>query len=160
MAYGVSFIGTFRWGTHTGRLRLQCQLSRGRQCTAHGGPGARSARPCRGIALVACSHDVRCGHRFFLCVVTVHACLFFSCVFTWQWHTLNIQQNPSHYSFMRHLGAGSIAYLQENVGGRLWYNTAVRCIASALEGNKAVMNIVVIDVCRFRWALPNPPNAQ
>jgi translocator assembly and maintenance protein 41 len=41
------------------------------------------------------------------------------------WHSLNLRQNPSHYSSLRYLGVNSITSLQERVGGRIYYNPDV-----------------------------------
>ncbi|TPX48791.1 phosphatidate cytidylyltransferase [Synchytrium endobioticum] len=41
------------------------------------------------------------------------------------WHSLNIRQNPQHYSFLSAFGSRSIAILQERVGAGLYYNPDV-----------------------------------
>lgn len=43
----------------------------------------------------------------------------------YQWHSQNILQNPSHYSFMRHLGSNFIARFQEHYGARVYCNTLI-----------------------------------
>ncbi|EPY54120.1 matrix protein import protein [Schizosaccharomyces cryophilus OY26] len=43
-----------------------------------------------------------------------------------RWHELNIQQNPSHYSFLKYLGPKIIANVQDNYGANIYYNTQVR----------------------------------
>lgn len=42
------------------------------------------------------------------------------------WHAENLKRNPRHYSFMRFLGAGRIAYYQTQYPARVYYNTLVR----------------------------------
>jgi translocator assembly and maintenance protein 41 len=43
----------------------------------------------------------------------------------YQWHSQNILQNPSHYSFMRHLGSNFVARYQEKYGARVYCNTLI-----------------------------------
>ncbi|MEE6501609.1 hypothetical protein FKM82_004272 [Ascaphus truei] len=43
------------------------------------------------------------------------------------WHTMNIMQNRSHYSFMKYLGPKKITQLQKNYGAGVYYNTLVPC---------------------------------
>lgn len=43
----------------------------------------------------------------------------------YQWHTQNILQNPSHYSFVRHLGSNFVARFQENYCARVFCNTLI-----------------------------------
>lgn len=50
------------------------------------------------------------------------------------WHALNIQQNPHHYSSLRHLGSGAVSLLQEKVGAGVYFNPYV-------EVNKMVKSI-------------------
>ena len=41
------------------------------------------------------------------------------------WHSLNLRQNPSHYSHLRLFGAKTVTDVQEYIGGRIYYNTDV-----------------------------------
>lgn len=43
----------------------------------------------------------------------------------YQWHAQNVLQNPSHYSFMRHLGSNIIAQFQENYAAGVYCNTLI-----------------------------------
>lgn len=43
----------------------------------------------------------------------------------YQWHAQNVLQNPSHYSFMRHLGSNIIARFQENYAAGVYCNTLI-----------------------------------
>lgn len=38
-----------------------------------------------------------------------------------EWHRTNIQQNPSHYSFLKHLGPNCISNIQ-NIRPSIYYN--------------------------------------
>ncbi|KAI8611451.1 mitochondrial matrix Mmp37 [Chytriomyces sp. MP71] len=41
------------------------------------------------------------------------------------WHSLNMKQNPSHYSFVARWGAKSVAMLQDKVGAGMYFNPDV-----------------------------------
>jgi translocator assembly and maintenance protein 41 len=41
------------------------------------------------------------------------------------WHAANLKTNYGHYSFVGSLGARSVAFLQDAVGARVYYNTLV-----------------------------------
>ncbi|KAI9206532.1 mitochondrial matrix Mmp37 [Polychytrium aggregatum] len=38
------------------------------------------------------------------------------------WHSLNMRENPSHYSAVRYLGSRFVSVIQENFGGHIYYN--------------------------------------
>jgi len=42
-----------------------------------------------------------------------------------RWHAANIARNPSHYSFLRFLGSGTVASLQKDYGAKVYYNTLI-----------------------------------
>ena len=42
-----------------------------------------------------------------------------------RWHMTNMAINPSHYSSDIPLSPSNIAYIQENIGAGLWYNTYI-----------------------------------
>lgn len=42
------------------------------------------------------------------------------------WHSLNLRQNRNHYSFMGSFGSKSIQVVQQNFGGKMYYNTDVK----------------------------------
>ncbi|KAJ3027428.1 UNVERIFIED_CONTAM: Mitochondrial translocator assembly and maintenance protein 41 [Siphonaria sp. JEL0065] len=41
------------------------------------------------------------------------------------WHYLNMEQNPSHYSFLSRFGAQPVAFLQEKMGAGMYFNTDI-----------------------------------
>jgi translocator assembly and maintenance protein 41 len=41
------------------------------------------------------------------------------------WHSLNIQQNPHHYSMVQRFGSNATALLQENFGAGVYFNPYV-----------------------------------
>ena len=44
-----------------------------------------------------------------------------------EWHKENLARNSKHYSFLKYLGAKSLAHIQENWGARVYFNTMVPC---------------------------------
>ncbi|KTW28952.1 hypothetical protein T552_01582 [Pneumocystis carinii B80] len=42
------------------------------------------------------------------------------------WHSLNLLYNKDHYSFLKQFGSYSISYLQENIGGNVYYNPYIK----------------------------------
>jgi len=44
-----------------------------------------------------------------------------------EWHCHNIELNPNHYSYLRHLGPKPISYIQESFGAGIYFNTLVPC---------------------------------
>ena len=42
-----------------------------------------------------------------------------------EWHRQNIAAHPSHYSFLRWLGANTVGQVQEKLGSGVYYNTLV-----------------------------------
>ncbi|XP_068109714.1 phosphatidate cytidylyltransferase, mitochondrial isoform X3 [Hyperolius riggenbachi] len=43
------------------------------------------------------------------------------------WHTINLMQNRSHYSFLKYLGARQINNVQNKYGAGIYYNTLIPC---------------------------------
>ncbi len=41
------------------------------------------------------------------------------------WHSLNIRQNPDHYSFLKAFGTKAVTFTQEKIGARVYYNPDV-----------------------------------
>ncbi len=52
--------------------------------------------------------------------------LIFGVTYTQHWHSLNMNQNPSHYSILRHLGSGFVSSLQDKVGAGVFFNPFVK----------------------------------
>ncbi|KAJ3102200.1 Mitochondrial translocator assembly and maintenance protein 41 [Phlyctochytrium bullatum] len=57
------------------------------------------------------------------------------------WHSLNIRQNPSHYSFLKSFGTNAVALLQDKVGAGVYFNPDV--VLNTKEGNVRVKYGVV-----------------
>ncbi|DAZ93594.1 TPA: hypothetical protein N0F65_011778 [Lagenidium giganteum] len=58
------------------------------------------------------------------------------------WHAVNIERNPSHYSFLRCFGADNVASFQETYGAGVYYNTLVPLQCPTL-GNRLIKYGVV-----------------
>ena len=43
-----------------------------------------------------------------------------------KWHKKNIERHPEHYSFLKHLGSGAVASLQEDFGAGVYFNSLIR----------------------------------
>ncbi len=41
------------------------------------------------------------------------------------WHSMNMKLNPNHYTPLISLNPTSVAYIQDNFGGNLWYNVGI-----------------------------------
>lgn len=59
-----------------------------------------------------------------------------------QWHTDNLERNWHHYSFLRQLGASSIASFQEKYGAGVYYNTLIH-LKSPVIGERMIKYGVV-----------------
>lgn len=44
---------------------------------------------------------------------------------TQHWHSLNLRQHRSHYSFLGSLGSGAVSYVQDNLGAGVYFNPYV-----------------------------------
>ncbi|OMJ26694.1 Phosphatidate cytidylyltransferase, mitochondrial [Smittium culicis] len=42
------------------------------------------------------------------------------------WHSINISQNPSHYSFLKNFGSSAVSFVQTKLGSGLYYNPYVQ----------------------------------
>ena len=64
------------------------------------------------------------------------------------WHSLNIQQNPHHYSVVRRFGSNFTTLLQEKVGAGVYFNPYVEIDgmvrAYRLNGGELVARIVLL----------------
>ncbi|KAH6574815.1 hypothetical protein BASA60_005284 [Batrachochytrium salamandrivorans] len=56
------------------------------------------------------------------------------------WHSLNIKQNPHHYSSIAALGTGTISKIQDSFGAGLFYNTDIE-----IEGARIKYGVVRLD---------------
>lgn len=62
------------------------------------------------------------------------------------WHTENLQRNPSHYSFLKYLGPGTICSVADRVGVGVYFNTLV-----PVEGQ--VVKYGVVSLAAFQQDL-------
>lgn len=56
------------------------------------------------------------------------------------WHSLNMRQNPTHYSYLKHFGATAVSRVQDKYGGKIYYNTNV-----VVSGNRIKYGVISID---------------
>lgn len=66
--------------------------------------------------------------------------LIFGVSYTEHWHSLNMRQNPHHYSSLRRLGSGAISVIQDNFGAGFYFNPYVE-----IDGLKIKYGVVNID---------------
>jgi translocator assembly and maintenance protein 41 len=62
------------------------------------------------------------------------------------WHSLNMRQNPSHYSCVKHFGPNAVAHLQEAYGGRLYYNADVNMKGVRIKYGVVSMHHLLSDL--------------
>lgn len=67
--------------------------------------------------------------------------LIFGVSYTEHWHSLNMKQNPHHYSSLRWLGSGAVSFVQEKIGAGLYFNPYVE-----MDGLKIKYGVVNMDV--------------
>jgi hypothetical protein len=60
-----------------------------------------------------------------------------------QWHTENMQRNPSHYTTLFPLSSSMISYIQEKTGAGVWYNTLIEMKGTSVP--KRLMKYGVIS---------------
>lgn len=66
--------------------------------------------------------------------------LIFGVSYTEHWHSLNMRQNPHHYSALRYLGSGAISTIQDKFGAGVYFNPYVE-----IDGIKIKYGVVNMD---------------
>ncbi|MEE6501607.1 hypothetical protein FKM82_004272 [Ascaphus truei] len=66
------------------------------------------------------------------------------------WHTMNIMQNRSHYSFMKYLGPKKITQLQKNYGAGVYYNTLVPCDGKMIKYGIVSTDTLIEDLLHWK----------
>ncbi|KAJ3196212.1 Mitochondrial translocator assembly and maintenance protein 41 [Irineochytrium annulatum] len=61
------------------------------------------------------------------------------------WHSLNIRQNPGHYSFLKRFGSRTIATLQEKFGAGVYFNPEVTVKGPGGEGVRIKYGVVSME---------------
>lgn len=69
--------------------------------------------------------------------------MIFAVSYTQHWHSLNLKQNPQHYSALRYLGSGAVSYVQDYLGAGLYFNPYVE-----INGLKVKYGVVNISTLR------------
>ncbi|XP_036595336.1 phosphatidate cytidylyltransferase, mitochondrial isoform X1 [Trichosurus vulpecula] len=65
------------------------------------------------------------------------------------WHSKNLQQNRSHYSFLRFCGPKVIAKVQNNYGAGIYYNTMITCAGKLIKYGVISTETLINDL--FNW---------
>ncbi|VVT58372.1 uncharacterized protein SAPINGB_P006173 [Magnusiomyces paraingens] len=66
--------------------------------------------------------------------------LIFGVSYTEHWHSLNMRQNPSHYSSLRWLGSGAVSFVQDKLGSGVYFNPYVE-----IDGVKIKYGVVNVN---------------
>lgn len=69
-----------------------------------------------------------------------------------QWHSQNLEINPSHYSALKHLGPKLISYIQENFGCGIYYNTFAEVHERVLKYGVMSTEAALDDLMNWRYA--------
>lgn len=63
---------------------------------------------------------------------------------TQHWHSINMQQNPHHYSGLKHLGSYSVSRIQDSIGAGVYFNPYIN-----INGVMIKYGVVNLDtICR------------
>ena len=69
--------------------------------------------------------------------------LIFGVSHTQHWHSLNLRQNPKHYSALGRLGSGAVSYVQDSVGAGVYFNPYI-----TINGTLIKYGVVNLDTLR------------
>nr|DBA18708.1 TPA: hypothetical protein GDO54_016924 [Pyxicephalus adspersus] len=66
------------------------------------------------------------------------------------WHTMNLMQNRSHYSFLKYLGPKQISNIQNNYGAGVYYNTLVPCDGKIIKYGIVSTDALIEDLLHWK----------
>ncbi|XP_053324589.1 phosphatidate cytidylyltransferase, mitochondrial [Spea bombifrons] len=66
------------------------------------------------------------------------------------WHSMNVKQNPAHYSFLRFLGPKNITSVQNDYGAGVYYNTMVPCDGKVIKYGVVSTDTLVEDLLHWK----------
>ncbi|XP_068109713.1 phosphatidate cytidylyltransferase, mitochondrial isoform X2 [Hyperolius riggenbachi] len=66
------------------------------------------------------------------------------------WHTINLMQNRSHYSFLKYLGARQINNVQNKYGAGIYYNTLIPCHEKMIKYGIVSTDTLIEDLLHWR----------
>ncbi|KAM9325431.1 phosphatidate cytidylyltransferase, mitochondrial [Gastrophryne carolinensis] len=66
------------------------------------------------------------------------------------WHTMNLMQNRSHYSFLKYTGPKPITNVQENYGAGVYYNTLVPCDGKVIKYGVVSTDMLINDLLHWK----------
>lgn len=65
------------------------------------------------------------------------------------WHSLNMKQNPSHYSAVKYLGSGAVGYIQDKIGAGVYFNPFVEINGMKIKYGVVTMDTMIDDLCNW-----------
>ncbi|KAJ1981366.1 Mitochondrial translocator assembly and maintenance protein 41 [Dimargaris xerosporica] len=65
------------------------------------------------------------------------------------WHSINLQQNPHHYSGLRHFGSGLIAKVQKDIGAGVYFNPYVEINGTRLKYGVVSLSTLCSDLVNW-----------
>lgn len=66
------------------------------------------------------------------------------------WHTMNLMQNRSHYSFLKYLGPKQISKVQNKYGAGVYYNTLVPCEGKVIKYGVVSTDTLIEDLLYWK----------
>ncbi|KAM5147808.1 phosphatidate cytidylyltransferase, mitochondrial isoform 3-T3 [Mantella aurantiaca] len=66
------------------------------------------------------------------------------------WHTMNLMQNRSHYSFLKYLGPKQITYVQNKYGAGVYYNTLIPCDGKVIKYGIVSTDTLIEDLLYWK----------
>lgn len=66
------------------------------------------------------------------------------------WHAINIQQNPGHYSFLKYFGPRGTSWVQQNLGAGVYFNPFVNVNGIQVKYGVASLDTLKDDLLNWR----------
>ncbi|PVV00565.1 hypothetical protein BB560_005050 [Smittium megazygosporum] len=65
------------------------------------------------------------------------------------WHSINMAQNPSHYSFLKYFGSGAVSLVQQKLGAGVYYNPYVTINGTLLKYGVVSVDTLTSDLLEW-----------
>lgn len=75
--------------------------------------------------------------------------LIFGVSYTEHWHSLNMRQNPHHYSTLRYLGSGAVSFVQDQLGSGVYFNPYVEIDGIKIKYGVVNINTLLSDLTNW-----------
>lgn len=72
--------------------------------------------------------------------------LIFGVSYTEHWHSLNMRQNPEHYSSLSWLGSGAVSFVQDKLGSGVYFNPYVEIDGVKIKYGVVNVNTLLSDL--------------